>query len=756
MPKKEELGKWRAGLHANLPVVGSRRRHWAMDALETHRNETEVVPLLVEALAVGDATIVRRAASALTNLTRAPAINTLCNLWVQKRNGQVGRIIARRHYMATEPLEVRVLSGLKATADHVLTQVDAEPIPFLIAALDDVDLTIRQRALTVLQELKKRQGIDALIAVWAERRDERLGRVIANRNYVASGPLPLRVLSALKASANDLLLHADADAIPHLAAALDDADAVIRHNAWAVLRALKNPHGVDALCAAWTERRDERLGRVIALRTYVATQPLPLRVLSALKASANEILLHADAEPIPHLVAALDDADPTIQQNAWAVLEGLKNPEGINALCALWSQNENENERLGNLITRRNYVATEPLQLRILTMLKCGKRVVLDQAYAVPFLTSLLSDSDPIVRASAVKSLEQVAPGAAQDALCEEAIKSPKGEAARLCLRMGKRPGNHERLCLFLFVTALLDRRQLDHYFNEDPQFQTLRFQFMRADVAVQEHVLEVARFGDPRCAGLFKTRNRPLTECTDTELRLAIKSWLYHADWTSLFQACLELPLRWSLAALKFLRDSNWEPEPPELNSLYREILGDGLQQALAAADPANAAISFLEQWLARGVARHLVRLNDVTPRERLKATATPLEGVAVVGALAGKKEMYAADFARTVEESPHWLVRLAGHETGLYASYFPHRGVEDANYWINALDSATRVLDFWPGKATPEELQDFLNAPPEAWMGKLGAARRVLRTIVEYRQRASAFVPMVIEVDEYAGDLA
>lgn len=375
-----------------------------------------------------------------------------------------------------------------------------------------------------------------------------------------------------------------------------------------------------------------------------------------------------------------------------------------------------------------------------------------EEPEVVPLLVEALGSRHASIKTRAAAALEQLPPGPAQDALCEEAIKDPRGEAAKLCLRTGKRPSDPERLCLFLFVTSLLDRRQLDEYFKEDDEFQNLRLQYDRADATVRAHVMEVVRSGDRRCAGFFGTRSKPLAECTEAEIKLAIDSWQRHRDWSRLFHACLELPLRYSFPALAVLRRSNWQPESPDLQSVYQQILADAGDKAPPPAKKPGATSSLFEQWLARGASGELARLDETALRERLK-TATPPEGVAIVAALAAKKPS-ASVAVQAVRESPHWLVRLAGHATGLIAPDLTQDRVQDFNYWIMELASASGVLEFWPGKATPADLEALSAAPPEAWAGKLGSARKVLRTIMSHRITTGTFEPMVVEAGEFAGE--
>src|SRR5271157_678702 len=354
----------------------------------------------------------------------------------------------------------------------------------------------------------------------------------------------------------------------------------------------------------------------------------------------------------------------------------------------------------------------------------------------IPLLVEALGLSDEAIAGRAATALADLTaqPGPAQDALCDEAIKNPDGPAAELCLRTGKRPSDHERLCLFLFVT-----RQLDAYFQEDFEFQNLRLQYDRVDAAVREHVMKVVRTGDRRCAGFFGTRSKPIAECTEAEIKLALESWQRHKDWARLFQACLELPLKHSLPTLVSLRRSNWDPESADLRSVYRQVLADAGDQVPPAPKPPSATSSLFERWLAEGTTGELSRLDGNSLLERMK-TATPPESVAIVAALAARNPLPDAA-EKAVQESPHWLVRLAGHVTGICGPNLAQDRVQDSNYWIMELTSATGLLDFWPGKATPADLEALSAAPAEAWTGKLGSARKVLRTIMSHRITTGTF---------------
>ena len=138
----------------------------------------------------------------------------------------------------------------------------------------------------------------------------------------------------------------------------------------------------------------------------------------------------------------------------------------------------------------------------------------------------------------------------------------------------------------------------------------------------------------------------------------------------------------------------------------------------------------------------------------QRLK-DATPPEGVKIAAALAGKTAPGSAA-ARAVETSLHWLVRLAGHAVGLCGagSDLASDKVKDDNYWVTELVRSVGVLDFWPVKAAPADLDRLNAAPREAFTGKYGAVRRVLRVLLAYRVTTPEMTECVYDAGEFSAE--
>lgn len=140
----------------------------------------------------------------------------------------------------------------------------------------------------------------------------------------------------LRTRAADRLLQAgSADALALLirASASDDAD--IAALAAETLARRPDWQVVNAVCAAWAEQRHPALADLIRTHAWVATDPPPVRVLSALCAGQEALLTTIRAGMVEPLAHACADSDPQIAAAARRVLRNLARPEAREALCRL-------------------------------------------------------------------------------------------------------------------------------------------------------------------------------------------------------------------------------------------------------------------------------------------------------------------------------------------------------------------------------------------------------------------------------------
>jgi hypothetical protein len=119
--------------------------------LVRHRDSAEAVAPLVTALGSRDRVVAARANETLRDLSLPAAVDALCGIWAGGRDGRVGAIVAECRYQASEPAQLRVLSGLQAGRIEELTREGAEAVPALVAALADGDTGLAAAARRVLE-----------------------------------------------------------------------------------------------------------------------------------------------------------------------------------------------------------------------------------------------------------------------------------------------------------------------------------------------------------------------------------------------------------------------------------------------------------------------------------------------------------------------------------------------------------------------------------------------------------------------------
>lgn len=395
--------------------------------------------------------------------------------------------------------------------------------------------------------------------------------------------------------------------------------------------------------------------------------------------------------------------------------------------------------------TQRETVTGQDLFLHLQNL----KRQAIERVLAnltpegIPLLAEALTSPDRYLSDladKALRSLQGREDRECIDALCRLAMNDPSGAAAKLCIATGKRTADPEESCLFLVVTG-----QLDAYFREDPQFQGLSLAYETAEEKIKARVMDRVRSGDRRFDGFF-SGPRELRRCTEKELSIFVEYALRHGNWHRLFKAFLELPLKFGVPLLEHFRTSGWEPEAPEMKSLYRKILAQSSEVLPYQAPEASGSV--LVRWLAEGENSKWDRMSDQELVTHLKEVSPP-EGVAIVAALA--KRGVTKEIAAVVKSSPHWLVRLAGYLTGIVPDPGGEAEQEEV-FWVRALAGVGGIMEFRPVRATPADVEKLAAAPPEAFLGKPGAVRRVLRLLVRHHAEVGIHELLDIEADKTA----
>ena len=121
---------------------------------------------------------------------------------------------------------------------------------------------------------------------------------------------------------------------------------------------------------------------------------------------------------IPYLIEALNSFDLKVKEFAMNSLLHLKGQDKIDAFCKIWF---NTREKpLDEIISETKYVANEPMELMVATLLKSGKTKLCDNRQSIDYLITFLSDQDFDIRDDATKALRTLKNQTAIDAFCKK------------------------------------------------------------------------------------------------------------------------------------------------------------------------------------------------------------------------------------------------------------------------------------------------------------------------------------------------
>jgi len=230
-------------------------------------------------------------------------------------------------------LRRRAMNALAEDGSPDAVRVLAEAV----ARTEDVDFAF-DISTEVLWKLTDQPAIDAVCAAWTQTRHAGLGVLLQRRDWIASAPARVRVLSALWIGRLDEIGDGEAVASP-LVEACEDVDSTIADRARPFVGSLTDQRSRKAvaalLCTRWADTRSPVLEGVMLAGNYVAEEPLKARILSALKTGQASLLQDLGVEVVEFLIEACDDSDEVIAGEAAQALGSLRSVGAREEVCRL-------------------------------------------------------------------------------------------------------------------------------------------------------------------------------------------------------------------------------------------------------------------------------------------------------------------------------------------------------------------------------------------------------------------------------------
>lgn len=283
--------------------------------------------------------------TALARVTQTACINAMWREASRSRAALLLEILQKINQPATTPPEVRAFSLLKLNRLGQLEDAPPELVLPLIQACEDSDPQLAAAARQVIGHLQKEDALDILCTHWARTRNALLEKTILDAGYLAHNPAGVRVLTALKLNQPEQINTGNAEFVAPLIQASRDSDAEIAVRADYLLRHALNGAALTEFCLRWSQTRDSHLESILLQSSLLPRQPVPLRLLCALKLGNLEIAQKCPPRNLEVLLSACQDADAILCTNARIALRNLQNSESREALCQVFITNGHDEAR---------------------------------------------------------------------------------------------------------------------------------------------------------------------------------------------------------------------------------------------------------------------------------------------------------------------------------------------------------------------------------------------------------------------------
>ena len=266
------------------------------------------------------------ASRAIRNLKTRKTINAAWQAWIENRNPELAQILlAHKHPIASEPLEVRTLCLLKLGHERLLSKITADQIPLIVDACSDPDHQIARQARDTLLNLKTQDTIEAFCQHWQHSPSPLLNDILINGSFTPSLPEP-RVHKALSTNTLTDIAEIGKDAVDPLIHALHIDIQEIAARAKYCLLNLQKMEAINRFCARWYQNRNSDLENCLLQAHYIAGSPPEVQLATMLKNGRMDLAEQVSPDAVIGLIAVTEDQEPAIREAAaYAILNLRRN-----------------------------------------------------------------------------------------------------------------------------------------------------------------------------------------------------------------------------------------------------------------------------------------------------------------------------------------------------------------------------------------------------------------------------------------------
>lgn len=267
-PASRKIPAW------GIPILSRLKLHRASDIKELLKwHQPDPVFIFIQACSDPDSEIQAAARTVLTSLTSQDHIQSFCQEWLKNRSPLLTEILVGGGYLPEEPPEARIMVALKLNRMDIVLHAASGEIQALIAALQDQDPEIAQRAAYVIRNLQNQDGINQFCQIWNETKSPLLTDILVSARYIPTEPANLQLLCALTVSRQDIVEQISPEMLPALIQYSQHNDPVIQTTAINALHQLKKVKTREAICQMALEHPDSPARKLAVEAGYVPRSP---------------------------------------------------------------------------------------------------------------------------------------------------------------------------------------------------------------------------------------------------------------------------------------------------------------------------------------------------------------------------------------------------------------------------------------------------------------------------------------------------
>lgn len=275
---------------------------------------------------------------------------------------------------------------------------------------------------------------------------------------------------------------------------------------------------------------------------------------------------HLPAEMGPEVIVPLVEAlsgKAELAANARAALTRLTDGSAIDTLCGLWV--ESRSPQLEQIITDAGYLASQPLRLRLLTVLKTGadRRMLTEGPALIPELLAAVDDVDRSIAGRARRLLLTLTNRQAINAVCETVLAGENERLKNWAVIARYAPATASKAALYYCITG-----QWENYYALDWQEARplLTKGYNQATPTERQQFLAAARSSGHSLllAGLLLDGGSrdEYEELTNDDWAAMLDMLVSQERWQELYRLVYRAPAAWAAELVLALDSAGWVPK--------------------------------------------------------------------------------------------------------------------------------------------------------------------------------------------------